>query len=551
MIDTFLEVTVLVCLGYLLLTNLAYVALVVVAFVENVVRRHEHASQDFDVLGESRFTIPVSVIVAAYNEETAIVSTVDSLLGLDYPEFEVIAVNDGSVDGTLEQLVDAFQLEPYHLFVRHVFPTETVRAIYRSAAYPSLIVVDKENGGKSDALNAGLNAARFRYVCGVDADTVFDREALLKGMRRVVEDPARIIGVTSHLTIAEDPARAMAAPEGRRPIDRRPFMAYQHLDYLRAFFNNRLAWSRLGFMLCAVGAFQIWRRDVLEEVGGYSRTFTCEDIELTFRVHEKFLREGREYEIHCLPDNVGTTEVPTRCEARLAAGALAARHQRDRLALPEDVAPAALRQRRDVGTPFYLLTEVLAPVFELLGIVTFVIALALGLFDPVVFLVMICAIASLNAMLTASAILLDDLSHGPIASATSSGCSSSHRWISCSIARSSCGRASRARGGSSAATRPGTSSSGTSGQPDQRAGGCPGAYESREAGYAPTSSDLRRPIVETTRSASAAVVDQFETEIRRKSSSRQVVPPIQHVPSSWSARSRRSVSSRSPTRTST
>ena len=136
MTGTFLEVAVVVCLAYLLLTNLAYMALIGVAFVENVVRRHEHASQDFDVLGESRFTIPVSVIVAAYNEETAIVSTVESLLALEYPEFEVIAVNDGSGDGTLDRLIEAFELEPYQVFVRHVFPTEAVRAIYRSAAPP-------------------------------------------------------------------------------------------------------------------------------------------------------------------------------------------------------------------------------------------------------------------------------------------------------------------------------------------------------------------------------------------------------------------------------
>jgi poly-beta-1,6-N-acetyl-D-glucosamine synthase len=407
---TVLELVVLACLAYLLLTNLAYVALVLFAFVESLVRRHEHASQDFELLGESRFTIPVSVIVAAYNEETAIVSTVESLLGLEYAEFEVIAVNDGSADGTLDRLVEAFDLEPYHVFVRHVFPTEHVRAIYRSAAYPNLVVVDKENGGKSDALNAGLNVARYRYVCGVDADTVFDREALLLGMRRVVEDPARIVGVTSHLTIAEDPARAMAAPEGRRPIDGRSFMAYQHLDYLRAFFNNRLAWSRLGFMLCAVGAFQIWRRDVLEEVGGYARTFTCEDIELTFRVHEKFLREGREYEIHCLPDNVGTTEGPDTIRK------LVSQRERWQRVINETVwhyRNMWFRPRYKsvglVGTPFYLATEVLAPVFEMLGIVTFAVAVALGLFDVTVFVVMLLAIAFLNAALTAFAIFLDDL----------------------------------------------------------------------------------------------------------------------------------------------
>ena len=410
MIETVLEITVLACLAYLLLTNLTYVALVVVAAVENGARRHEQASQDFDVLGESRFTIPVSVIVAAYDEEPAIVATVESLLGLQYPEFEVIAVNDGSGDATLARLVEAFDLEPYEVFVRHVFPTERVRAIYRSAAHPQLVVVDKDNGGKADALNAGLNVARFRYVCGVDADTVFDRAALLKGMRRVVEDPARIIGVTSHLTIAENPELVMAAPPGRRPVDRRPFMAYQHLDYLRAFFNNRLAWSKLGFMLCSVGAFQIWRRDVLEEVGGYSRGFTCEDIELTFRVHERFLRENRDYEIHCLPDNVGTTEGPDTVRK------LVSQRERWQRVIDETVwhyrgmwFRPRYRSVGLIGAPFYLLTEVLAPVFELLAVATLALAVALGLFDPAVFVVVLGAVAFLNAALTACAILLDDL----------------------------------------------------------------------------------------------------------------------------------------------
>jgi biofilm PGA synthesis N-glycosyltransferase PgaC len=285
-----------------------------------------------------------------------------------------------------------------------------VRAIYRGRMHPNLVVVDKENGGKSDALNAGLNVARFRYVCGVDADTVFDREALLKGMRRVVEDPARIIGVTSHLTIAENPESVMSASPGRRPIDRRPFMAYQHLDYLRAFFNNRLAWSRLGFMLCAVGAFQIWRRDVLEEVGGYSRTFTCEDIELTFRVHEKFLREQRDYEIHCLPDNVGTTEGPDTVRK------LVSQRERWQRVINETVwhyRGMWFRKRYGsvglIGAPFYLFTEVLAPAFELLAIATFAVAVALGLFDPAVFVLMLVAIAFLTGALTACAILLDDL----------------------------------------------------------------------------------------------------------------------------------------------
>lgn len=405
-----LGMAVVVCLGYLLLTNLTYAALVAVSVVENAVRRHETASQDYEGLARSRFTIPVSVIVAAYNEESAIVSAVESLLKLEYPEFDVIVVNDGSTDETLERLRDEFALEPCQIFVRHVFATEEVRSIYRSTYQPNLLVVDKANGGKADALNAGLNVARFRYVCGVDADTVFERDALLKGMRRVVEDPARIVGLTSHLGIAEDPGRTMAAPRGRRPIDGRPLIAYQHLDYLRAFFNNRLAWSRLGFMLCSVGAFQIWRRDVLEEVGGYAAGFTCEDIELTFRVHEQFLREGRDYEIQCLPDTVGTTEGPGSVRK------LVSQRERWQRVIDETV----WHYRRMwfnprygsvglVGVPFYLFTEVLAPAVELLAIVLFPAAIVLGVFDPLVFGVMTAAIMFMNAALTASAIYLEDV----------------------------------------------------------------------------------------------------------------------------------------------
>jgi cellulose synthase/poly-beta-1,6-N-acetylglucosamine synthase-like glycosyltransferase len=410
MIADLLSAIVVVCLGYLLLTNLMYVALVVVGAFENGDRRRETASQDYETLAASRFTIPVSVIVAAYDEESSIVSAVDSVLGLEYPEHEVVVVNDGSRDGTLATLRDAYDLVPYEVFVRRVFATAEVRAIYRSAIHANLVVVDKANGGKADALNAGLNVARYRYVCGVDADTVFKRDALLKGMRRVVEDPARILGLTSHLAIAEDPDGAMAVPEGKRPIDRRSFIAFQHLDYLRAFFNNRLAWSRLGFMLCSVGAFQIWRRDVLEEVGGYAHGFTCEDIELTFRVHEKYLREGRDYEIHSLPDTVGTTEGPDTIRK------LVSQRERWQRVIDETVwhyRRMWFRKRYRsvglVGAPFYLVTEVLGPLFEALSIVLLPLALALGLLRPLVFLVTVAAIAFLNAALTACAVLLDDV----------------------------------------------------------------------------------------------------------------------------------------------
>ncbi len=396
--------------AYLAVVNAAYVVLVVVGWWENRLRRSESAAEDYATIAASRFTIPVSVIAPAFDEEAAIVDSVRSLLALDFPKFEVIVVNDGSRDGTLERLREAYALEPYELFGRRLFPCAEIHGVFRSAVEPRLLVVDKANGGKADALNAGLNVARSRYVCCVDADTIFERDALLKAMRLVVADPARVIGVASFLTVSQDALRTMSEPLGSRRIGWSPLMAFQQLDFMRAFFNNRLAWSRLDFMLCAPGAFQVWRKDVLEEVGGYEPGFSCEDIELTYRVHEKMRRERRDYKIICLPDNIATTEGPDTVRK------LVSQRERWQRVIIETV----VHYRRLlfnprygavglVGAPFYLLSEVLAPLFEVIALVTIPVAAALGVMDWKVFALVVGTLGFLNASLTSAAILSSDV----------------------------------------------------------------------------------------------------------------------------------------------
>lgn len=400
---------VVACLVYLVLVYALYAALLVFAGIEGALRSRQHASEDFETLERSRFTIPVSVVAPVYNEQSVVVSSTKSLLQQSYPEHEVIVVDDGSTDETFETLREVFDLEARDVFFRRLFETRSLAGVYRSRSDPRLIVVRKLNGGKADALNCGINFARYRYILGVDGDTVYRRDALLNGMRLVMRDPARVVAVTSHVAISVQPEGQQDIPIGRRSVDRSLLSNFQHLDYLRSFMNNRLAWSRLGFMLSTVGAFNIWRRDVLEEVGGFSPNFTCEDIEMTFRVHELSAREGRGWQILSLADTVATTEGPATIRPLIKQRARWQRvimetvwHYRSMFGNPRYGIVGLL------GVPFYFVTEVIAPIFEVLAVLVIAFALWLGLLDVTQFLLALAIMCAATGILSNMAILIDD-----------------------------------------------------------------------------------------------------------------------------------------------
>ena len=397
------------CFVYLTITYVLFLAQLVVAAVENVRRFREERIEDYRLLASSRFTIPVSVIMPCYNEATVVVAGVRSALDFDYFDHEVIVVNDGSRDDTMAVLTAAFDLYPHRVFYRNTLKTAEVRGIYRSARHPRLLVVDKVNGGKADALNMGINLSRNRYLCCLDGDTIYERDALLKGMRLAVGDPGRVVCVTSVLAVGLHPEQQGSVRDDTRHMGRSLLINFQHIDYLRSFLNNRSAWSRLDFMLCAIGAFMVWRRDVLVEMGGFSRDFTCEDIEMTFRVYERLLREKRPCKILALPDTLAITEGPVRITALVSPRARWQRviletlwHYRRMLLNPRYKAVGL------IGMPFYLITEALAPIFELLTAVTLVLALAFGVFDAGQFVLFLVSISLLNACFSVAALLLQD-----------------------------------------------------------------------------------------------------------------------------------------------
>ncbi len=395
-------------LVYLLTVATMYLLMAGSAAIEGRIRARQSRNEDFDTLRESPFTIPVSIIAPAYNEAVCIVSAVNSLLALRYPEYEVIVVNDGSSDTTLDTLITTFELKPIGTFYKRTLAATPIRQLYRSDRDPRLLVIDKPNGGKADSLNCGINLARYRYICCVDGDTVFFPDALLNGMRLAMQNPAEVIGVTSQVAISGRPEHARQR-DGLVRVDRNPLIAYQWLDYLRSFGTARLAWSRGNYMLCAIGAFMIWRKDIVLELGGMSSEFTCEDIEFTFRVHEYFRTKKLPYRILSLPDIVGVTEGPNSVARLISQRARWQRvisetvwHYRHMFGNPRFGTVGCF------GVPYYIVGEILAPVFQALSVLVIVLGAALGLLSVREVIQAMLILGCGSALLTNLALLLQE-----------------------------------------------------------------------------------------------------------------------------------------------
>jgi cellulose synthase/poly-beta-1,6-N-acetylglucosamine synthase-like glycosyltransferase len=410
MLREFVFAATAACLGYLVVVYAGYALLLIFAALDNAIRSREARAENYERLESSRLTIPVSVLVPVFNEAGVIDHVIASLRAMRYPEMEIIVVDDGSSDGTLERLTTTLALKPVPRFERRVVATAAVRQVFRSTVDDRVLVISKENGGKADALNCALNHARYRYVLCVDGDTYYLPEALLNNMRLVMRDPRRVVGVTGHIAVATRPEQLAPDVPGRARVERRLISNFQHIEYLRSFLNNRLAWSRFNFMLCASGAFAIWRRDLLEELGGFSREFTCEDIEFTFRVHEHMLRIGREYRILSTPEIVARTEGPATIRALIAQRE---RWQRVTLETLWHYRRTIGRRRYgvvgSVGIPFYFMSEVLSPLVEVVAVATVAGGIALHVFDWRVYVVFLAAMAFGNAVLTSGAILMEDI----------------------------------------------------------------------------------------------------------------------------------------------
>lgn len=311
-ISNIVYIAFLASLGYFLALMVYYVFLVIVGSLEEDKRTYQSEREDYSLPYFSTFRLPVSFILPAHNEEEWILDSLKSLLNLNYPEYEIIVVNDGSTDKTFEILNDLLKLKGLDtVYIRH-YRDGKVREVMRSETYPNVTVIDKAAGlKKAGAVNAGLNLAKYNHICVIDADTILERDSLLRVMTHVEKDPDRIIGIGSYFGLVN----GFKIKDGvivRRSFSYNPVVAYQNIEYIRSFIGNRLAWSRYNAMPNVAGGFGVWRKDVLYELGGFSVDFTCEDIELTFRVHDYIVKnKEKAYKIVMLPYYVGWTEGPS------------------------------------------------------------------------------------------------------------------------------------------------------------------------------------------------------------------------------------------------
>jgi cellulose synthase/poly-beta-1,6-N-acetylglucosamine synthase-like glycosyltransferase len=396
--------------GYFVAVNTIYLLQMLVAWRAVRRRLRTIALEDFRDMRESGLAPPISIVVPAYNEGRTILESVHSLLALRYPKLEVVVVNDGSGDDTLELLIAEFGLRLTPRVYWQRIRSKPVRGIYWSPAYPGLWVLDKENGRKADAVNAGINLASAPYVCVMDGDSVLEGDAMAAIMNAVLPCPAETVAAGGTVRIANGCA------VGRAGVIRvgtpGSFLGTsQVLEYLRAFLFGRMAWSEMESLMIVSGAFGVFRKDVVVEIGGFRHDTVGEDIDLVVRMHRHLRVAGRPYRVAFVPDPVCWTECPETL------GGLRNQRERWQRGLGEtlDHNREMLANRRFgriglLAMPYLMVFEYLAPLIEVAGFVILPVGWALGLLDGSLFLLFLGAGLGYGLCLSLATLLLEELS---------------------------------------------------------------------------------------------------------------------------------------------
>jgi cellulose synthase/poly-beta-1,6-N-acetylglucosamine synthase-like glycosyltransferase len=333
---------------------------------------------DEDYIDALYYYKPLSIIIPAYNEEVGIVDSIQSVMSLKYPQTELIVVNDGSEDQTQQIVIEQFRMKKISKAVKQQVESKPIIQIYQSEIHHNLYLIEKENGGKADALNAGINFAKYPYFCSIDGDSIMDEKSLLRVMKPIILSNEEVIAAGGNVRIANGLDIQWGSVYQKR-LPNRPLVLMQIIEYTRAFMMGRISLAKFNLILIISGAFSVFAKKWVIEVGGYSVNTIGEDMELVVKLH-RFLRENKiKKRIEFVPDPVCWTEAPE--SLRVLRRQRRRWHQGLIESLVKHIKMTFNPRYGKVGMisfPYFWLVECFGPIIELGGYVYVIVAFFMG-----------------------------------------------------------------------------------------------------------------------------------------------------------------------------
>jgi cellulose synthase/poly-beta-1,6-N-acetylglucosamine synthase-like glycosyltransferase len=360
----------------------SYVVLAIISAIETEEYMKKNSFVNYKEILSSTISPSISIIAPAYNESLNIIENVRSLLSSHYVNYDVVIVNDGSKDDSLEKLILAYDLVKVNFLINQQIPTKPIRAgVFKSTnpAFEKLTVVDKENGGKADALNMGLNISNNSYVACIDVDCLLLENALQKMIKPFLEVTEETVIATGGVIRI---ANSCVIKDGKLldvNFPKKWIEKAQILEYLRAFLLGRMAWSRLNGLLVISGAFGLFNKKIAIEVGGYDTNTVGEDMEIVVRMRRHMEETKEKYKVAYIPDPLCWTEAPDNYKIfisqrnRWTRGTIETLRKHRKIAFNPKYKSLGL-----LSYPYWFFFERLAPVIEVIGIIYFVILMALN-----------------------------------------------------------------------------------------------------------------------------------------------------------------------------
>ncbi len=358
---------------------LTYIIMAIISAIALFEYIQKNRSVDYSVLLSSPFTPSISVIAPAFNEGKSIIENTRALLSLYYNDFEIIIVNDGSTDDSFDKIVKAYDLIKVDYYVNMRLKTKNIRGIYKSTnkSFQKLTFIDKENGGKFDALNAGINVSKNDLFVAIDVDSIIESDALLKLVKPFTEETDKKIIATGGVIRIVNDCEIIDGQIVKINLPKKIWTKIQVLEYTRAFLMGRMAWSKLDGLLLISGALGMFNREIVIESGGYADT-VGEDMELIVRIRRYMVEQNQKYKVEYIPDPLCWTEAPEnlkilgRQRNRWARGTIDTLRIHKKIFFNKKYGKMGM-----LGYPYWFFFEWLASLFEALGLMYLIVLIVL------------------------------------------------------------------------------------------------------------------------------------------------------------------------------